>query len=178
MFTQTAVNSFPHYSALKKKQYSKHLWCECLRASPYHCSAQTTKHEAWTVQQRAKFWKILRTQTKIYRITPLYIAIVIATRTLACMLVILRSVSAHQSTKALCLVHQLLSIQWSEIYLRVIHCGAMSRSVSWRRLRTDAMAARIDEALQSTMYLVNQTGPTGFLIKQDSSEKKIKVSTL
>lgn len=51
----------------------------------------------------------------------------------------------------------------------------MSRSVSWRRLRTDAVTNRIEEALQATMYLVNQTGPTGFVLKQESCEKKIKV---
>ena len=51
----------------------------------------------------------------------------------------------------------------------------MLRSVSWRRLRTDAASNRIEEALEATIYLVNQTGPTGFVLKQESCEKKIKV---
>ena len=52
----------------------------------------------------------------------------------------------------------------------------MSRSVSWRRLRNAAVEARIDEALQSIMYIVNQTGPTGFVIKQERVDKKITVT--
>ena len=51
----------------------------------------------------------------------------------------------------------------------------MSRSVSWRRLRNFTVETLIDEALQSVMYIVNQTGPTGFMIKQERADKKITV---
>lgn len=48
-----------------------------------------------------------------------------------------------------------------------------SRSVSWRRLCNDTVSKRIDEALQTVIYIVHQTGPTGFVLKQ--GENKFKV---
>ena len=51
----------------------------------------------------------------------------------------------------------------------------MARSVQWRRVRPDAVARRADEALRKTLYIVHQSGPTGFVLKEDHSEEKHKV---
>ena len=54
----------------------------------------------------------------------------------------------------------------------------MSLTVSWRRPRNAAVETRINEALQSIMYLVKQTGRSEFLIKQECVEKKMTVSEI
>lgn len=52
----------------------------------------------------------------------------------------------------------------------------MSRSVSWRRLCTDLVSERIQEALHSVVYILHQTGPTGYVIKKEGEDKKHKVT--
>ena len=52
----------------------------------------------------------------------------------------------------------------------------MSRSVSWRRVCSDNVSWRQDQACNTTIYILRQTGPTGFLIKEDGETKKFKVS--
>ncbi|XP_064614555.1 E3 ubiquitin-protein ligase ZSWIM2-like [Liolophura sinensis] len=51
----------------------------------------------------------------------------------------------------------------------------MSRSVAWRRAISDAASWRQDQALNATMYILRQTGPTGFLLKEEGETKKFKV---
>lgn len=51
----------------------------------------------------------------------------------------------------------------------------MSRSVSWRRVCSDPINTRIEEAYEKIIYIVHQTGPTGFVLKQEGEEKKFKV---
>ncbi|RDD38628.1 E3 ubiquitin-protein ligase Zswim2 [Trichoplax sp. H2] len=52
----------------------------------------------------------------------------------------------------------------------------MSRRRPWRRLCPDVVDQRINQAMQATIYIVHQTGPTGFVIKEDASDRKYKVS--
>lgn len=51
----------------------------------------------------------------------------------------------------------------------------MARSVQWRRSRPEAVTARTDEALQKTLYILHQSGPTGFVLKEEGRERKFKV---
>ena len=51
----------------------------------------------------------------------------------------------------------------------------MSRSVSWRRVCPDQVIRRIEQALEARCYILRETGPTGFLVKEDGNEKKYKV---
>lgn len=51
----------------------------------------------------------------------------------------------------------------------------MARRVPWRRVCPDVVASRIDEAIQARIYLLRETGPTGFLLKEDGSDRKLKV---
>ena len=51
----------------------------------------------------------------------------------------------------------------------------MSRSVSWRRMCTEEVSKRINETLQSTIYILNQTGPAAFVLTQEGVDKKFKV---
>eukprot|EP00794_Sanderia_malayensis_P003262 gene3262-3743_t len=51
----------------------------------------------------------------------------------------------------------------------------MSRSIGWRRVCPDDVKTRIDEALVARLYILRETGPTGFLVKQDGSDAKLKV---
>lgn len=53
--------------------------------------------------------------------------------------------------------------------------NTMARSVRWRRECSDIVRRRIEEALQITLYIVHQTGPTGFIVKEDGRSKKMKV---
>ena len=52
----------------------------------------------------------------------------------------------------------------------------MARSVSWKRTASDAVSWRQDQALSSTIYILRETGPTGFLLKEEGETKKFKVS--
>ena len=54
----------------------------------------------------------------------------------------------------------------------------MSRSVQWRRTQPEAVGGRAEEALQKTLYIVHQTGPTGFVLKEEGRERKFKVGVL
>jgi E3 ubiquitin-protein ligase ZSWIM2 len=53
----------------------------------------------------------------------------------------------------------------------------MSRSVQYRRDISDDCNWHQDQALNSTIYIVYQTGPTGFLLKEENETKNFKVST-
>ena len=52
----------------------------------------------------------------------------------------------------------------------------MSRSVAWRRVVSDACSWHQDEALNATIYILREIGPTGFLLKEEGENKKFKVS--
>jgi len=51
----------------------------------------------------------------------------------------------------------------------------MARRIPWRRLCPDVVANRIEEASQARIYLLRETGPTGFLLKEDGLDRKFKV---
>ena len=53
----------------------------------------------------------------------------------------------------------------------------MSRSVPWRRACPDQVIRRIEEALQARVYILRETGPTGFLVKEDGLDVTFKVIT-
>lgn len=52
----------------------------------------------------------------------------------------------------------------------------MARQVPWRRTCPDVVCHRIEQANQARIYLLRETGPTGFLLKEDGNDKKFKVS--
>jgi E3 ubiquitin-protein ligase ZSWIM2 len=49
------------------------------------------------------------------------------------------------------------------------------RSTSYQRTCSDAISWRQDQALNATIYILRETGPTGFLLKEDGDNKKHKV---
>ncbi|XP_062606809.1 uncharacterized protein LOC134268556 [Saccostrea cucullata] len=51
----------------------------------------------------------------------------------------------------------------------------MSRSVAWRRTCNDLVFWRQCQALDSTIYILRETGPTGFLLKEEGEAKPVKV---
>ena len=51
----------------------------------------------------------------------------------------------------------------------------MARNAPWRRQVSDAVSWHQDEALNSTIYILRDMGPTGFLLKEDGEPKKFKV---
>ncbi|XP_033639641.1 uncharacterized protein LOC117300072 [Asterias rubens] len=51
----------------------------------------------------------------------------------------------------------------------------MARSVSWRRTVSDNLSWRQDQAQSATIYILRETGPTGFLLKEEGETKKFKV---
>ncbi|RLN60185.1 hypothetical protein BBJ29_001433 [Phytophthora kernoviae] len=51
----------------------------------------------------------------------------------------------------------------------------MSRLVPYRSKASEEVAARIEQTLASTMYLVQTTGPTSYVIQEQNSEKKHRV---
>ena len=51
----------------------------------------------------------------------------------------------------------------------------MSRICPYRREVSEACNWHQDQALNSTIYILYQTGPTGFLLNEDGEEKKFKV---
>ncbi|XP_060062476.1 uncharacterized protein LOC132543037 [Ylistrum balloti] len=50
----------------------------------------------------------------------------------------------------------------------------MSRSVAWRRTCNDLVNWRQTEALNATMYILRETGPTGFLLQEEGESKPYK----
>lgn len=51
----------------------------------------------------------------------------------------------------------------------------MARRVPWRRTCPDVVMNRIEDASQARIYLLRETGPTGFLLKEDGLDRKFKV---
>lgn len=51
----------------------------------------------------------------------------------------------------------------------------MSRSVAWRRTCNDVVFWRQCQALNATIYILRETGPTGFLLKEEGETKPVKV---
>ena len=51
----------------------------------------------------------------------------------------------------------------------------MSRRIPWRRICSDIVSERIERANQARIYLLRETGPTGFLVKEDGVERTFKV---
>ncbi|KAK3603628.1 hypothetical protein CHS0354_017347 [Potamilus streckersoni] len=50
----------------------------------------------------------------------------------------------------------------------------MARSVQWRRTCNDLVFWRQCEALNATIYILRETGPTGFLLKEEGETKPVK----
>lgn len=50
-----------------------------------------------------------------------------------------------------------------------------TRGVSWRRLCPDDVSRQLDAVSRVTLYILHETGPTGFILKEDGARKKIKV---
>ena len=50
----------------------------------------------------------------------------------------------------------------------------MARSCPYRREVSDACNWHQDEALNSTIFILHQTGPTGFLLKEEGEHKNFK----
>lgn len=51
-----------------------------------------------------------------------------------------------------------------------------TRGVAWRRVCPDGVTRQLEEATRMTLYIVHQTGPTGFFLKEDGARKKLKVT--
>lgn len=52
----------------------------------------------------------------------------------------------------------------------------MARSVPWRRTCNDLVFWRQTQAQNATIYILRETGPTGFLLKEEGETKPCKVS--
>ena len=52
----------------------------------------------------------------------------------------------------------------------------MARSAPWRRRCPSDVAVRLELAQRATLYIVHQTGPTAFVVQEETGrEKKSKV---
>ncbi|KAI8515427.1 E3 ubiquitin-protein ligase Zswim2 [Branchiostoma belcheri] len=51
----------------------------------------------------------------------------------------------------------------------------MSRTAPYQRVVSDAASWRQDQALNATIYILREIGPTGFLLKEEGEAKKFKV---
>ncbi|XP_030065510.1 E3 ubiquitin-protein ligase ZSWIM2 [Microcaecilia unicolor] len=51
----------------------------------------------------------------------------------------------------------------------------MSRRTGWRRTINEVVSWRQDQALSTTIYIIREFGPTGFLLKEDEELKNFKV---
>ncbi|XP_064648018.1 E3 ubiquitin-protein ligase Zswim2-like isoform X2 [Lineus longissimus] len=51
----------------------------------------------------------------------------------------------------------------------------MSRSCAWRRTVSDNVSWRQDQALNATIYILREIGPTGYVLKEEGEQKKFKV---
>lgn len=53
---------------------------------------------------------------------------------------------------------------------------SMARRLHWRHKSPEAVLARAEEALHKTLYIVHQAGPTSFVLREETGERKFKVS--
>lgn len=51
----------------------------------------------------------------------------------------------------------------------------MSRSCPYRREISDACNWHQEQALNTNMFILSQSGPTGFLVKEENDSKNYKV---
>ncbi|MCJ8730026.1 hypothetical protein PDJAM_G00113700 [Pangasius djambal] len=51
----------------------------------------------------------------------------------------------------------------------------MLRKRVWRKAASDAVSWHQDESLNTTMFILKEFGPTGFLLKEDREPKNYKV---
>ena len=51
----------------------------------------------------------------------------------------------------------------------------MSRSVVWRKTCSDIAKRHQEQAMSATIYILRGTGPTGFLLKDESHSKNVQV---
>lgn len=49
------------------------------------------------------------------------------------------------------------------------------RSVPWRRACPDEVERCFEAAANTTLYILHQAGPTGFILKEEGRRKKAKV---
>lgn len=52
----------------------------------------------------------------------------------------------------------------------------MNRKRVWRKAASDAVSWHQDESLKTTVFILKEFGPTGFLLKEDREPKNYKVS--
>lgn len=51
----------------------------------------------------------------------------------------------------------------------------MFRNTAWRKTVTDAISWHQDQALNTTIFILKEFGPTGFLLKENGEVKNFKV---
>ncbi len=51
----------------------------------------------------------------------------------------------------------------------------MQRSTSWRQVCPESVSRKIEEALTARYYILHQTGPSGFVLREEQGSKKVKV---
>ena len=52
----------------------------------------------------------------------------------------------------------------------------MSRNFPWRRHLSDAVCWHQAEAMNATIFILREMGPTGFLLKEEGENRNFKVS--
>lgn len=50
--------------------------------------------------------------------------------------------------------------------------------LKWRNTYPEVLLTRIEDAIEARLYLLRQSGPTGFHVKEHDSDKKYKVEIL
>lgn len=53
----------------------------------------------------------------------------------------------------------------------------MLRKTAWRKTASDAVNWHQDQALSTTIFILTESGPTGFLLKENGESKNYKVSS-
>ena len=73
-----------------------------------------------------------------------------------------------------CVAPRMRSIRFESLCL--VAKRKMARASNWRRTCPDSVRRTMDELQGATVYLLHQTGPTGFVVKAENNDKKCKVS--
>lgn len=51
----------------------------------------------------------------------------------------------------------------------------MARVSSWQRTSSDAVSWHQDQAMNATIYIIRESGPTGFVLKEEGEPKTFRV---
>ena len=62
-----------------------------------------------------------------------------------------------------------------ELIILFVKCASMFRKTTWKNTVSDAVSWHQDQALNTTIFILKEYGPIGFLLKEEGESNNFKV---